>query len=308
MARERWIDVAKGLGIILVVEAHIDPSRFSKFIFLFHMPLFIMLSGMLMRPSPWMDTVKKKAWTLLVPYVCYLLLLGALEIKRSPVPTLEAFVFGGRLLAGNFGVFWFVTCLFLAQLIFAVLLNWKRKSLDPWLVASVFSLTLLGYWTAQFSLPWNAGVVPVAVFFLWAGYALKEVGISRNITLLSLGGSVLATFWFFTASPPAFFDMKAGAFGLPLVGLVQAVAMSIVVIALSKAIAASKFAAMTLAYIGAASLTIMFLHQFVHFTAAYRGLSIFTQFVLALILSIAAHHVFGRVPVLSSFLLGKRSA
>jgi fucose 4-O-acetylase-like acetyltransferase len=308
MERERWIDIAKGLGIILVVEAHIDPSRFAVFVFLFHMPLFFMLSGYLMRRASLMSTVKSKAWALMVPYVCYLIGLGAPELVRAPWATVEMFFWGGRLLTGKLGVFWFVTVLFVAQLVFASLLAWRRRAFDPFLMAVVASLTLAGYWSAGLSLPWNAGVVPMALFFLWAGYALKDVGMSSGLLLVAMVTALSAIFVLPDLSERIGFDMKAGLFGYPIYGLALAVALSILLMAGAKGLARNRHLAAALTSIGAASLTIMFLHQSVHLLAAHLGLGLVLQFALALLLPYCAHQVFRRVPILACLLLGKRPA
>lgn len=44
--RIEWIDVAKGIGIILVIMGHTIALRYSKWIYSFHMPLFFFLSGL----------------------------------------------------------------------------------------------------------------------------------------------------------------------------------------------------------------------------------------------------------------------
>ena len=44
--RIEWIDVSKGIGIILVLIGHISLNGgLNKFIYSFHMPLFFILSG-----------------------------------------------------------------------------------------------------------------------------------------------------------------------------------------------------------------------------------------------------------------------
>ena len=47
--RDKSIDIAKGIGIILVVYGHLA-CPISEEIFLFHMPLFFLLSGFLSSP------------------------------------------------------------------------------------------------------------------------------------------------------------------------------------------------------------------------------------------------------------------
>lgn len=47
--RYTWIDCMKGIGIILVVLGHIYKDNFmGQWIYSFHMPLFLVLSGFLM--------------------------------------------------------------------------------------------------------------------------------------------------------------------------------------------------------------------------------------------------------------------
>lgn len=58
-----WVDAAKGIGILLVVMAHVPiPDSFKQFIYSFHMPLFFLLSGMMFRSSsqPAMSFIQKK--------------------------------------------------------------------------------------------------------------------------------------------------------------------------------------------------------------------------------------------------------
>ena len=49
--RKQWVDIAKGMGIILVVLAHAldKESIIWRIINQFHMPLFYMISGYLYR-------------------------------------------------------------------------------------------------------------------------------------------------------------------------------------------------------------------------------------------------------------------
>ena len=47
--RLHWIDCAKGLGCAFVVWGHVAPGTIlTEWIFSFHMPLFFMISGILL--------------------------------------------------------------------------------------------------------------------------------------------------------------------------------------------------------------------------------------------------------------------
>ncbi len=47
MKRIEWVDIARGIGIILVILGHIGIGKVGKFIYSFHIPLFFFLSGFL---------------------------------------------------------------------------------------------------------------------------------------------------------------------------------------------------------------------------------------------------------------------
>lgn len=69
MSRQTDIDIAKGIGIILVVWAHAN-GPYSSYITQFHMPFFFFISGLLYRSSDesCSDYIKRKCRTLLVPF------------------------------------------------------------------------------------------------------------------------------------------------------------------------------------------------------------------------------------------------
>ena len=75
-----WIDIAKGIGIILVVIGHtIGSQRVNDIIYTFHMPLFFILSGYLLKDIYSIQDFKRnlinKSKRLLIPLLCYMLLI-----------------------------------------------------------------------------------------------------------------------------------------------------------------------------------------------------------------------------------------
>lgn len=72
--RNRWLDIAKGIAITLMIAGHTPiPSVMSHFIYAFHMPLFFIASGLVSNYEKYslMDYIKHKSYTLLLPFVCY---------------------------------------------------------------------------------------------------------------------------------------------------------------------------------------------------------------------------------------------
>lgn len=67
--RLSYIDFLKGIGIILVVWAHIPSLPLNKEIYAFHMPLFAFLAGIFAVKKPTLkETIVKKGKSLLVPF------------------------------------------------------------------------------------------------------------------------------------------------------------------------------------------------------------------------------------------------
>lgn len=72
--RMDWMDWAKTIAITLVVLGHLR-SDYNSYIFSFHMPFFLMLSGFLQKKRPLKEELVKSAKSLLVPYIIYNLYL-----------------------------------------------------------------------------------------------------------------------------------------------------------------------------------------------------------------------------------------
>lgn len=74
-SRFDYLDLAKGIGILLVVWAHILITGWShQIIYAFHMPLFFFISGMLFNKakySSFRQFITARAKRLLVPYLIY---------------------------------------------------------------------------------------------------------------------------------------------------------------------------------------------------------------------------------------------
>ena len=85
LSRLPWVDTAKGLGIILVAFGHVLRGLFNNniitqtpiaqfvdaWIYTFHMPLFLFLSGLFLFRStrkPWIEFASDKIRTVAYPY------------------------------------------------------------------------------------------------------------------------------------------------------------------------------------------------------------------------------------------------
>ena len=75
--RIEWIDVAKGIGIILVIMGHTFQLDLVTPLYAFHMPLFFFLSGLLINPEKmgaFYQFARKKFLSILKPWISVMLI------------------------------------------------------------------------------------------------------------------------------------------------------------------------------------------------------------------------------------------
>ncbi|PLS27701.1 acyltransferase family protein [Bifidobacterium parmae] len=193
-----WLDSAKGFGIILVVLGHASlVMPLNRTLYAFHMPLFFIISGLLFKEHPLRDTATRKARRLLVPYLTFAVLTFAywalIERRLRPgnYSVVDAFlnIFlarGGTQYNPYNVVLWFLPCLFVTEMLFAViyaLLKHVAKTGVPLSVMVAVSGVLMfiaGYGmtrfvNATFRLPFALDIVPFAYGCFAIGYLAKPL-------------------------------------------------------------------------------------------------------------------------------------
>lgn len=145
-----YLDVAKGIGILLVVIGHIEyvsePVR--QYIVSFHMPLFFLISGMLIyyreeQQREWPELISKKITGIMIPYGVFSGLYFVIEAVRLLVRGLDEWgsvfrqLYQSLCLQGV-STLWFLPALFMGELIFI----WIRKNSSHvqtlWCLAALF--------------------------------------------------------------------------------------------------------------------------------------------------------------------------
>ena len=186
--RVTWIDLCKGFAIILVLLGHSysTNNRLLMWINSFHMPLFFILSGILIGLRKIYERPIKRIFldnfqSLLIPYFIYSILLtcfiqflktrGGAGFISGVIDSLK-YVF---ILYGN-SPMWFLACLFLAEL-FLVFLHRLPNTIR-------YGLALLGFVIGVW-LPHDPLLTDLlcrvlrAVFFLTIGELLSSVNLEK---------------------------------------------------------------------------------------------------------------------------------
>lgn len=84
--RDSTFDVMKGIAIIAMILGHTNiPVLASDFIFVWHMPLFFIVSGYFYKPYPIIYYLKKNARQLLLPYVLTCIVIIGLTYTKDVI-------------------------------------------------------------------------------------------------------------------------------------------------------------------------------------------------------------------------------
>ena len=203
--RIEWIDICKGIGIILVLIGHTDSMPCIKMIYSFHMAFFFMISGFLysaknvsLSLQTWL---KSNLVRYILPYFkyCYinlglyyaLCLLYDLEPVRG-IENLKAFllkyiigIFYGRghvAYLPNCSPLWFLPALFISLTIFYSIQRLPSRNQRQAAVAACFLIgSALSYSTFP-KPPMSADTAVMASFFIAVGYVFRK----RYMTAISL--------------------------------------------------------------------------------------------------------------------------
>lgn len=187
--RYDWIDVAKAIGIILVVIGHVMTkyTYFWRVIQQFHMPLFFVISGYLFKLSSsisFKDWIIKKVKHLWLPFV---LVNGiSVFIKNSSILDIIKKLIKVVLMLDTqwlFGATWFLQVLMYVSVFNYVLLFYfkkKNKNINEQLflcIIAIFSV-ILGNLT---SISHHISTTFIAEFYFVLGYLIKVNTIEKKI-------------------------------------------------------------------------------------------------------------------------------
>ncbi|MBO3116762.1 acyltransferase family protein [Winogradskyella sp. DF17] len=261
-----WINSWKGIGILCVVLGHIFIGETSRTIYIFHMPLFFFISGFLFKPTHKSKKYfTRKAVSFLVPYIAFLIPLyfvftdfSNFELKDLASNFIPLIV-GGRMLQGPFGVFWFITCLFLTQQVMNFLfLKLKSSAIAITMCIMLVLAFLNSIFFPSFWLPWNANVVLAAAPIFYLGYIYKKRAPKFNMSIVIILGLfvVLLSFVF----PSNTYDMKSASYGIPLITMASAIILVLSLKFIAVRMSANRYLNTIFSELGKASLTIMYLH------------------------------------------------
>ena len=193
--RIEYLDVARGIAIILVIIGHIfKDGVLWRFIYSFHMPLFIIVSGYFYKNRRLKDEfiiLFKKFFLpmIIILFVSFMIAyLSYYNLSDAFIKTLKTIVIGFNYQSRidyqclPVEVLWFIYFLVIMRLLF--LINKKIAKDDKTLLLLIVAVEMLiglflaayGYW-----LPWSVDIVLVCMSFYYFGYLLKKYNLLNRI-------------------------------------------------------------------------------------------------------------------------------
>lgn len=275
--RNKSIDIAKGLLILCVVIGHGTQNQsLSDFMYRFHMPLFLILSGCFLKKVEDVETyAKMKATRLLTPYLIYMAIDFLIFDHLHSFNRIIHYLYGGRFING---VYWYITSLYIALVATAILLKKlnKKQLVVIGIVGGVIaiiesntigSISLL----KRPGIPFDADVSLLVLSYLIVGYILKDKIVdlfqrkSFKLDIMAVGVAavlILEHLLMETYGIPRQIDMKLVVYTNPISVYIIPVLYGFVIARLSAFIERNcERMSRCLSYVGSITIPIMFLHE-----------------------------------------------
>lgn len=265
-SRLDWIDQVKGFTMFLVVYGHNFPFC-EKYIYSFHMPLFIMIAGFFHPRIADYPQVKKRFVSLMIPYFIWALFLFVVWylvtrhygesalLDISPIKNfIGVFLAQGDRAYMDWGIpLWFIPALFVTFVLMANV-NKIRNSILRTVILSLLVIAGLAYpYFTSYNLPWSANIALVALFFYAVGYSGFGwiLNLSRKNAIVIMATCCLLNLLLFDFNLKV--DMYRALYGNPALFLLNGITGSLFVLCFFKVFPVFKF----LGFIGKFSLVIL---------------------------------------------------
>ncbi|MGE5378536.1 MAG: acyltransferase family protein [Bacteroidota bacterium] len=341
--RINYIDVARGIGILLVVMGHNDFSLispfFHKLIYSFHMPLFFFLSGYFLNTAiGFWSFVKKRFNGLLKPFFFTIFMIYFFSISFEKMGFANAIT---RIVKSLYGTgayidwvqLWFLPHLFVVS-IYAYLFYKTVGRIDNrwirWLILLItlfvaslflksfypFTIALLGKSFSLLGLPFSLDLVLLSGFFFILGSETRSLDMEKlygNVPFLLITGTALVLMNIFL-SPTI--DLNTRVYDSFIVSTLEAIAGILFIMALSRQVDlhTSKLSNM-FQYIGRITLIILILHgpiqdfwgQKILALTQNQVLSYWLAFAMGVLGPIMLFELFVRSNPIASFWLGREA-
>lgn len=201
MKRQEWIDYLRGATIVLMIIGHTNvPELLNNWIYGFHVPLFFVISGFLYNKEKWENAgigkfAVERLRNYIIPYfiwcgMCFIVNLPMIFIPYSDNCVQEiiqnigwiftSVVKEGAFLPQNCTPLWFLTTLFVSQIVFFFMI--KVNAVLQCVLSALF--IAVNYLLILFDapiLPWHLEVSLIGAVLMLIGYEIKKYDLISRV-------------------------------------------------------------------------------------------------------------------------------
>lgn len=265
-----WLDMAKGYGMLAVIYAHLYNVGLRSVLYIFHMPLFIFLSGYTYRVKDnWKTTVINKARRLLIPYIIFGILGGFVDAlcnneinSMTPITILVKLLFQRRYL-----IVWYIMMIFFVEIIMYFPIKYIKNDKKLFVLSATIYIIGRIYFFFNPKSEWilNIDTCFTCQFWFTLGYLLSKKYVLNNNKIkfnIKVSGISFIIMLMCGAINHLITGKNLNIFGnvyaLPLITEIGAISGILLVISISK-IKTFKF----IKFIGTNSLLFMLIHPMI---------------------------------------------
>lgn len=190
--RLKFIDMSKGIGVLLVICSHFYAPLMS-WSYPFFIPIFFIISGYCTTHT---IVIQKKFKKLVIPYFLFSIILIIVSSFNKSLSPFDYFGVlysrlclyplgnGNNILFMNSGnqPLWFLTSMFMSFILFRFLQNSKRKLL----CFCVFIIITYLFSFLPILLPWSFDTAFLMALFIYCGVLIREMNLLQKIDFPSL--------------------------------------------------------------------------------------------------------------------------
>lgn len=297
--RMLWPDILKSMAIFLVILGHVSSvydsrgysSPLALWIYSFHMPLFMMLSGMFFKRSLCKDfksMLVDKSRLLLLPLFCWgVVNLTIEDLLFTDINDWERVIVGYVKSGGPLRGYWYLKCLFLYLVVNYMLVKLTKRLL----LAALLSIAL-------FLLLPNINFSRMMIVFFWFGVFYEDLKNLVNPKRLFIIATIVSMVCYLTFDLKATYLCSSEAIIKYIQFLLMGASASLFWMTLFELSLSKKTihkAVFLLQKIGTLSLGIYCIHEFFYFEKLYRPVfdtlnadNIFIQIIYSVVVLIVS--------------------
>lgn len=183
--RIEWIDMAKGYGILAVIYSHISHVGLKSLCHIFHMPLFIFLSGYTYKiKNDWKQMAIKKAKRLMIPYIIFGIIGGFIEElcinKLNSVHLIN--ILTQLLFQRRYLIIWYIMMIFILEMIMYFPIKYIKSEKKLFIISLLIYVIGRVYFFYNPQSAWilNLDTCLTCQFWFVLGYLFSKRGLLNN--------------------------------------------------------------------------------------------------------------------------------